>query len=144
MADQYWAACRATPGREHLVRSEIEKLNHGAILPTYARTWISDGKVSCRETVLMPGYVFFRTEPKGWGAVSNIAGVEGVLSYVTKADDVMAKRVSDVEMARLIVGDFTGDHDCIQTDPTSERRERVRRRRPRPGKRIKKRHRASP
>lgn len=135
MAEQIWAAARAMPGREHVIRGEIEKANHGAFLPTYARTWISDGKVSARESALMPGYVFFKTDPEGWGHVSNIDGVQDVLAYSSG----VAKRVTDDEMMRLVLGHASGDGDRIEAPIRFEppRRERKKcSRKPRRSRRI--------
>lgn len=138
MAEQYWAACRATPGREHVVRSEIEKINRGAFLPTFARTWVSDGKVSARETALIPGYVFFRTDAEGWGVVKSIEGVQGVLTYDSGDEKRIAKRVTDDEMTRLVLDHATGDCDLIEAQIRIEplRNSHNSSRRPRPSKRI--------
>lgn len=139
MAEQYWAACRTVPGREHIVRAEIEKTERGAFLPTFARSWISDGKISARESVLMPGYVFFKTDAQGWGGVSAIDGVHDVLSYSTADDRHLAKRVSDQDMLRLTLGHATGDYNRIDAPITCElpvRRERKSSRKPRCSNRI--------
>lgn len=136
MAEQYWAACRATPGREHVVRAEIEKIDRGAFLPTFARTWVSEGKVSARETALIPGYVFFRTDAEGWGVVTSIECVQGVLTYDSGDEKRIAKRVAPDDMARLVLGHATGAHNSIGAWLTPQRKERGSSRKPRPGKRI--------
>jgi transcriptional antiterminator NusG len=136
MAKQYWAACQTMPGREHVVRSEIEKIDRGAFLPTFARTWVSEGKVSARETALIPGYVFFRTDAEGWGVVAGIEGVQGVLTYDSSDEKRIAKPVAHGDMARLVLGHATGAHNSIGAWLVPQRKERGSSRKPRPSKRI--------
>ncbi|RZN19477.1 transcription termination/antitermination NusG family protein [Bradyrhizobium sp. Leo121] len=135
MTDQsHWAVCRTFSSRVHWVRPEIEKTNHGTFLPTYARVWASDGKLSCRERALMPGYLFFMTDPDGWGDVANVEGVHAVL-----ANNGRASRVTDEEMRRLVLGHILRDYDEINLDGLERApREQKRRRRTRtkPSKRA--------
>jgi transcription antitermination factor NusG len=118
----------------HRVRPEIEKTNHGTFLPTYARLWSVDGKSWSKERALMPGYLFFLTEPEGWGDVSNVDGVYAVLS-----NDSKASRVTDDEMRRMVLDHAMGVHNRIEgklaAEPAKPRYGR-RRRRPRHGKRM--------
>ena len=131
--DTYWAVCRTFSNRVHRVMPEIEKTNHGTFLPTYARVWASAGKLSVRERVLFPGYLFFRTEAKGWAAVSDVEGVDGVL-----ANGERASRVTDAEMHRMVIGHATRAYDDM--DLTGLERvafaKRRRGRRPRASKRA--------
>lgn len=142
MSEQYWGVCQTAAGREHMVRAKIEAGDRGAFLPTIAKTWVADGKLSAGERPALAGYVFFRTGPRTWPAVEDIEGVQQVLTLdVPDGDNVrrVAKRVTDVEMARLVLGHATGAHNSIGASIyTGKRRDRVRRRRPRPGKRIRK------
>lgn len=132
MAEQYWAACQTMPGREHLIRADIEDAGRGAFLPTLARTWVRDGKICATEAPAVAGYVFFRTTPDDWGQVSNIEGVQRVL-----VNDGIAMRVSHGDMARMVLGHATGVHNRIEAWPTGERRQRNKNsRKPRPGKRL--------
>jgi transcription antitermination factor NusG len=125
-ASPHWAVCRTFSNRVHWVRPEIEKTNHGTFLPTYVRVWASDGKLSCRERALMPGYLFFMTEPDRWGEVKNVEGVFDVLSNNGKAS-----RVTEREINRLVLGHILGDFNDIdlrglERQP-QERRKRHRR-----------------
>lgn len=132
--ESHWAVCRTFSSRVHWVRPEIEKTNHGTFLPTYARVWSSDGKLSCRERVLMPGYLFFLTTPDTWGEVANTEGVYGVL-----ANNGKASRVSDKEMYRLVMGHVGGWHnevDIAGLDRQATRAARRKRTRTRPSKRA--------
>lgn len=145
MAEQFWAACQTAPGREHLIRADIEEAGRGAFLPTIARTWVRDGKLCATEAPAVAGYVFFRVNrslaPFGgdgnqwsedWGEVSNIEGVQRVLT-----NDGLAMRVSPADMARMVLGHATGAHNRIEAYPSSDRRTRAKKsRKPRPGKRL--------
>jgi transcription antitermination factor NusG len=132
MDDQHWAVCQAISSRVHRVRPEVEKTNHGTFLPTFARVWASDGKLSQRERALFPGYLFFRTGRDSWGAVRQVDGVYRVLSNCGKAS-----RVTDAEMVRLVVGHATGEFNEIDLSglerPKARRRKRTR---SRPSKRA--------
>lgn len=128
---QYWGACQTMPGREHLIRADIEEGGRGAFLPTLARTWVRDGKLCATESPAVAGYVFFRTTPEGWGQVSNIEGVQRVL-----VNDGIAMRVSNADMARMVLGHATGEHNRIDARPAAERKQRGKSRKPRPGKRL--------
>lgn len=129
-----WSACRTFSDRMHRIRPEIEKANHGTFLPTYARLWSKDGKPWSKERALMPGYLFFLTDPEGWGNVRNIDGVCGVLT-----NEGRASKVSDDEMRRLVLDHAMGVHNRIEpgglANPAKQRYGR-RRRRPRSGKRM--------
>lgn len=106
--ETYWAVCRTFSFRVHRVMPEIEKTNHGTFLPTYARVWSSRGKLSARERVLFPGYLFFQTTPKGWADVRDVEGVYEVL-----AQGEMASRVTDAEMQRMVIAHATRAHDEV-------------------------------
>lgn len=129
----YWAVCRTFSNRVHRVRPEVEKTNHGTFLPTYARVWVSDGRLSVRERVLFPGYLFFKTDATGWGAVSEIEGVDGVLAH-----GEVASRVSDDEMCRMVIGHAARTYDDVDTTGLERMAHAKRRRgrRPRMSKRA--------
>lgn len=143
MNRQYWAACQTVPGREHVIRSEIEKANRGAFLPTFAKVWASDGRVNAKECAAISGYVFFLSGEMDWAAVEAIEGVQQVLTLdgVDRKGNParIAKQVTDEEMRRMVVDDFTGKHNRMDACTTRRRtKERGRSRKPRPGKRIRK------
>jgi transcription antitermination factor NusG len=133
----YWAVAQTVTKMEHLVRRDIEKTNHGAFLPTYARHWKIDGRPYVKEYPLMGGYVFFLTEADDWAGIPDIHGVYDVLAN----PDRSPKRVTELEMARLVMGHAKGIHN--RTDPakftkyyrpapTRKRNSR----KPRPGNRL--------
>ena len=130
----HWAVCQTFSNRVHRVRPEIEKANRGTFLPTYARLWSKGGLPWSKERQLMPGYLFFLTEPDGWGAVRNTEGVYAVLT-----NEGRASKVRDTEMCRLVLDHAMGVHNRIEAgglgDPAKKRYGR-RRRRPRAGKRM--------
>lgn len=131
--ETHWAVCQTFSNRVHRVRPEIEKANRGTFVSTYARLWIKSGLAWSKERQLMPGYVFFRTKPKKWGAVRNIEGVYSVLT-----NNELACKVMDDEMRRLVVEHATGVHNEIAQAGVegAKRRYSKRRRRPRAGKRM--------
>ena|SRR5579872_5765991 len=126
----YWAACQILSHRGHLVRSDIEKADHGTLLPTFVRVWVKNGARYEKQFPLFPGYLLFQTEPDKWGEVT---GVHGVLKVLANCGN--ASRITEQEISRILVDDFTGIHN--RTDAPKETRGRYsrRRRRPRPGKR---------
>lgn len=133
-SETYWAVCRAFSNRVHWLRPEIEKTNHGTFMPTYVRVWSSDGKLSIREKAMMPGYLFFLTDDKSWGEVANVEGVYAVISNNGKAS-----KVTGEEMRRMVLGHILGDAnevDLAGLEMRQDRSERRRRRRPRPGKKL--------
>lgn len=134
--EPHWAVCRTFSNRVHWVRPEIEKTNHGTFLPTYIRAWSSDGKLSIRERVLMPGYLFFKTEPDRWGEVKHVEGVYDVLS-----NNGRASKVTDKEMHRMVLGHILGDANEVdlvglERQRTRQESKRDRARRPRPSRRA--------
>lgn len=133
----YWTVAQTVTKMEHIVRREIEKVNHGAFLPTYARFWKVDGRNYSKECPLIGGYVFFLTKPDDWAGIPDIHGVYRVLTN----PDWSPKRVSESEMARLVLGHAAGDHNrtdparftkYYRPEPTTRRKSR----KPRPGKRL--------
>jgi transcription antitermination factor NusG len=109
MSGEHWAVCQTLSSRVHRVRPEIEKIDRGTFLPTYARVWASRGKLSASERQLFPGYLFFRTAPDDWAAVANVDGVYRVL---TKPGE-LAARVSDAEMDRMVREHVSGKHNEV-------------------------------
>jgi transcription antitermination factor NusG len=129
----HWAVCRAYSSRVHIVRSEIEKTEHGTFLPTYAKVRASDGKLFCRERPLMPGYLFFfLPDPKRWTDVKNVYGVFDVIS-----NNEGASKVTDLEMHRLVMGHITGAHNDVDISGLQHDRRQPRSgRKPRPSRRA--------
>ncbi len=133
----YWTAAQTVTNMEHLVRRDIEKANHGAFLPTFARHWKVDGREYAKERPLIGGYVFFMTKQDDWAGIPDIHGVFRVLSN----PDGSPKRISQSEMARMVLGHAAGDHN--RTDPAKFTKyyrplpaQKKSSRKPRPGKRI--------
>lgn len=133
----YWAVAQTVSNMEHIVRREIEKTNHGAFVPTYARHWKVDGRDYSKERPLLTGYVFFSTQGDDWAGIPDIHGVYNVLTSRVQAD----------EMKRLMIDHACGEHNVAGQPrytryyraPT-KKSVRYNRRRPRPGNRIRKIH----
>jgi transcription antitermination factor NusG len=132
MSGEHWAVCQALSSRVHRVRPEIEKIDRGTFLPTYARVWASGGKLSARERQLFPGYLFFRTEPDNWGEV---AAVDGVYRVLTKPGE-LAARVTDAEMNRIVLDHVSGRHNEVDLSGLEQQRKRRRGRKPRASRRA--------
>jgi len=131
MNASHWAVCRAYSSRVHIVRSEIEKTEHGTFLPTYAKVRANDGKLFCRERPLMPGYLFFfLPDPGRWTDVKNVYGVFDVIS-----NNEGASKVTDLEMHRLVMDHISGTQNDIDISGL-ERERRQRGRKPRASKRA--------
>lgn len=133
----YWAVAQTVTTMEHIVRREIEKTNRGAFVPTYARHWKVDGRPYAKEYPLLGGYVFFLTTADDWAGIPDIHGVYDVLAN----SDRSAKRVTDTEMKRLLLGHATGQHN--RTDPAKftkyyrpAPKAKRNSRKPRPGNRL--------
>lgn len=129
--EPHWAVCQIFSNRANRIRTEVERTNHGTFVPTYARIWHTDGKRSSRERELFPGYLFFLTEGDDWGPVGEVDGVCRVIANAGKISTVPEK-----EIIRLVVGHATGEWNEIEHQPKSDKRYSRRRRRPRPGKRL--------
>ncbi len=137
MTQAYWAVAQTVTTMEHLVRRDIEKTHHGAFLPTYARHWKVDGREYSKEYPLIGGYVFFLTKPDDWAGIPDIHGVYRVM-VVRDRDAVTAQ-----EMARMMMGHATGQNNRTGEPrftryyrPPTKKAARFRRRKPRPGRRI--------
>lgn len=132
MTTAHWAVCRAYSSRVHIVRSEIEKTEHGTFLPTYAKVRASDGKLFCRERPLMPGYLFFfLPDPRRWTDVKNAYGVFDVIS-----NNEGASKVTDLEMHRLVIENITGAHNDVDIAGLDRQTRRQSGRRPRASRRA--------
>lgn len=142
--ESYWAVAQTVSKMEHIVRREIEKTNHGAFLPTYARHWKVDGKRYSKEVPLLGGYVLFHTTEDDWAGIPDIHGVYSVLAGPNsiRPDKLIPMRVSDAEMRRLLMGCALNNHTRL--DPPrytkyyrADRHEkRKTSRKPRPSKRA--------
>ncbi|MGY3609913.1 MULTISPECIES: transcription termination/antitermination NusG family protein [unclassified Bradyrhizobium] len=131
MGEQYWAACQMVSGMERKVRTEIEKLERGTFLPAFMRTRITRGRKSDHALAAVPGYVFFRTDSKGWSQIRHIEGVQRVL-----VSDEKAIPVANDEMMRMVLQDFCGElNDAVISAPIATKSRR-RSRKPRPSKRA--------
>jgi hypothetical protein len=127
-----WAVCQTFSNQVHRVRPEIEKANRGTFIPTYARFWGKGGLPWSTERPLLPGYLFFQTEPDAWGEVKNI---DGVCSVITNGGH--ASPVRDTEMHRLVLDHAMGVHNRFEGGVADTGRKRVgKRRRPRASKRA--------
>lgn len=113
MTQRYWTVAQTVSKMEHIARREIEKTNHGAFLPTYARSWKVDGHDYRKEVPLFTGYVFFMTEANDarqeydWAGIPDIHGIYRVPANPSGK----AQRVTDEEMLRMFFGHIRGDHN---------------------------------
>jgi hypothetical protein len=131
----YWTVAQTVSKMEHIVRRDIEKTNHGAFLPTYARHWNVDGRAYAKECALFTGYVFFMTEADDWAGIPDIHGV-----YRVPANpNGNAQRVADAEMLRMMLGHAGGEHNTRDParftkyyNPQRSEQQRRKRRRQRP------------
>lgn len=132
----HWAVCQILSHRGPRVREEIEKIGHGAFVPTFVKQWYVQGRKFAQELPLFPGYLFFYTDPDKWGGIEkrDETGIEGVFRVLANAG--AASRVTDEEMQRLFLDHATGAHNKIEASRDGAGRYSKRRRRPRPGKRI--------
>lgn len=140
MTERYWTVAQTVSKMEHIARREIEKTNHGAFLPTYARSWKVDGRDHVKECALFTGYVFFLTDGEDWAGIPDIHGIYNVPANPNHR----AQRVRESEMFRLVVGHASGDHNRTDAPrytkyfrgeiPRSPQRKSSRK--PRPGKRL--------
>lgn len=135
----YWAVAQTVSKMEHIVRREIEKANHGAFVPTYARHWKVDGIDYAKEYPLVGGYVFFMTSADDWAGIPDIHGVYRVLANSNGS----AKQVAEREMVRLVFEHAAGVHNRIDAPRFTKyyRPDRIRvskrkSRKPRPGNRL--------
>ena len=126
-----WSVAQIYSKRAHLIRREVEEMGYCTFTPTFAKRWISEGKVSSREAALLPGYLIFQTDPQRWGSVAPVEGVIRVLNC-----DGLASPVRDIEMYRLVVESAMGVHDALEVPAVAEQPVRRRRRRSRPSKKA--------
>lgn len=133
-----WAVAQTVTKMEHIALRDIEKTNHGAFVPTYAKHWKVDGRQYSKEYPLLHGYVFFLTKPDNWAGIPDIHGVYRVLSTV----DWTPCRVTEKEMARLVMNSALNRYAEIAPPRytkyyrPSERPKRKSSRKPRPSRRI--------
>ncbi|WP_441235643.1 transcription termination/antitermination protein NusG [Bradyrhizobium sp. 930_D9_N1_4] len=107
MVERYWTVAQTVSRMEHVVRRDLEKADHGAFVPTYARRWSVDGRSYAKECALFTGYVFFMTDGDGWAGIPDIYGV-----YRVPANpDGKPHRVKPAEMLPIVLGHAAGDHD---------------------------------
>jgi transcription antitermination factor NusG len=142
MVERFWTVAQTVSKMEHVVRRDIEKADHGAFVPTYARHWSVDGRAYAKECALFTGYVFFMTEADDarreydWAGIPDIHGVYRVPANANGKPH----RVRPEEMMRVVLGHAAGDHDEQQParftkfyNPQKAEQERRRKnRRPRP------------
>lgn len=149
--ETYWAVAQTVSKMEHIARRDIEKADHGAFLPTFAKHWKVDGRDYAKEYPLFTGYVFFLTRADDWAGIPDIHGVYRVLAAPDCRGRLKPMLVSDVEMKRLVIEHAAGDHDRAEPErftryyrPPTKKAVRYRRRRPRPGKRLRNLHNTQP
>lgn len=134
----YWAVAQTVSKMEHIVRREIEKSNHGAFVPTYARHAVVDGRRSTKEHPRFTGYVFFHTSGEDYAGIPDIHGVYNVLSSACGK----ASPITVDEMKRIVMSHAAGDTETLPARYTKYYRPlaytsvRRKSRKPRASKRI--------
>jgi transcriptional antiterminator NusG len=130
----YWTAAHTEPRIERKVRSGIEALDRGACLPTFVHGYVFRGRLRRTEHPIIKNYVLIALkgiEDDAWSAINHVEGVHRVLTNNGKPS-----RVSEEEVADLVLAHATGAYNRIQSRSASghfEKR-RTRRARPRKGK----------
>lgn len=131
----YWIACYTDVGRERQVRGEIEAMERGAFLPTFAKIYTMKGKRKSYERPIISRYVLAAlhgADDPAWSEINNIEDMKhGVLT-----NDDKPCRVACEEVSRLMIAHATGACNIIQTRASNGRFGRKRRARPRKGKKA--------
>jgi transcription antitermination factor NusG len=145
MTERYWTVAQTVSKMEHIARREIEKTNHGAFIPTFARSQKVDGLENRKEIPLFTGYVFFMTEAddiRGEYDWAGIPDIHGVYSVPCNPNG-KAERVTDKEMLRMFMGHIRGRYNeraparyTRYYNPDRKASARKKSRKPRPGKRL--------
>lgn len=131
-AEPTWTAVQIFSKRAPRLQREAEDIGCGCFLPTYAKVRYIDGKRSSNERQLMPGYLFVKLRPDDRGRISDL---EGVYRILPGAERALARL--DAELVRTQLEHTNGRWDDIADAPAGPRvRYSRRRRRPRPGKRL--------
>lgn len=103
----YWAACYTEPQAEPIARREIEGINIGTFVPSFAKCSRIHGKVRQRRLPILPGYVFVWLEEGDdrWGKIQHIERAS--IRVLTNAGE--PSRVTPAEMDRLLNAHVMGD-----------------------------------
>lgn len=126
-----WAAVQIHSKLAPRLRADVERAGLQTFTPTYARVWVADGRLSANTRQLLPGYLLVQVG-EDWSGVmldergERRAGVIGMLS-----NNGRALSVTDEEMARLYVDDFTRKWDeriAVPSPPARSRKSRPSRR----------------
>lgn len=132
MNGQYWAACYTHAQAEPKIRRGIEDIGLGAFLPSYARYFYKGKELREHRKALLTRYVFVRLDhgDDTWAEINSLEDGARILTNCGKPS-----RVSDDDMARLMLLHATGACNIIQRNPNGTfRKYEKRRRRPRAGK----------
>lgn len=128
--------CAVDPRTEQDARERIERAGFGTRVPTYRVSSYWRGKQHTRVQPLFPGYVFTYLED-GWGMLSEIEGVRPIYRL---GNPSLCSPKDEEELLRLEKHCLLGDFNKVQAQPRSPagrfKRQKKRRPRPRPGKRL--------
>lgn len=121
----HWSVCQVLSTRAHLIQREVSARHQlPTLVPMMRSKRLVDGQLSDTAKPAMPGYMFV------WGASGSF--------YSRDGRTVIARtigRLSEAEYHRIVSDNAAGRHDEIDVEVAPVRR-RVRRRRPRAGKRY--------
>lgn len=137
--EHYWAVVQTVSRMEHIVRRDIEKTNHSAFIPTYAKHRNVDGAAYVKEHPLFTGYVFFLTKRDDLSGLPDITGIPDIHGVYR----VLPCGVRPEEMVRVLIEHTVCDHDFSEPPrytryyrPPTKKAVRYRSRKPRPSKRA--------
>lgn len=120
-----WHITQIHSKRALAVQEEVHRNGFGTYMPIMRSKRYVDGKPSDTRKLAFPGYMFV------WGAIGHF--------YARDGRTIIARTLGDItedEFNRVRADNTAGLHDEIAAPQEVERRKRVRRRRPRPGKRA--------
>lgn len=124
MSNTYWAVAQISGKRAASTQGEVSRSGFGSIVPLMRSKRLIDGQLSDTTRPAMPGYLFI------WGASANFYAQDG-RTIIAR----MLGHISNDEMQRIRDDNAAGKHDLIGAGEIRKRYSR-RRRRPRPGKKM--------
>jgi hypothetical protein len=132
MSEPYWTACYTQPGQEHKARAGIEDAGFGVFVPTFVRKGMFRGRLQTVEHPLMSRYIFVSIDESNDEHIGEIHRelIDGVSHLIGP--------VRNQDVSRLMMAHAMGAFDVVTHRDASGRfaKYQKRRRRPRPGKRL--------
>lgn len=136
--DNYLGVCVVRGGSEREAQADIERAGFGTRVPAFRMAYDRQGRRQVQIRPLFAGYVFTYLEP-GYGALDEIDGVtvlkiSGAPMRITGKDE---ERLAELER-HCLLGDFNRVKYRSPDGRFAKKQfiQKKRRRRPRPGKRL--------